>query len=147
MRHQVGSLETAEEIVQDVFLRVWQHRARLDPEGSLKALLYRSCHNAALNHLKHREIEQRWQRQALHAPEPPSAPAESAAQEHELAHAIQHAVAALPERCRLVFLLSRDQGLSYADIARTLGISIKTVETQMGRALKALRGALAAFTN
>lgn len=145
VRHQVGSAETAEEIVQDVFLRVWEHRTRLDPTGSLRALLYRAARNAALNHIKHREIERRWQAQVQSAPPPLAEGAEAQAREHELASAIERAVASLPERCRLVFLLSREQGLSYAEIAQTLAISIKTVETQMGRALKALRASLSNF--
>ena len=56
-----------------------------------------------------------------------------------LAAAIRAAIASLPDRCREIFLLSRDQNMTYAEIAKVLGISIKTVETQMGRALKALR--------
>ena len=63
----------------------------------------------------------------------------------QLVPVVDHALAALPERCRLIFIMSRQQGLSYHEIADTLGLSIKTVETQMGRALKALRSSLAAF--
>jgi len=65
----------------------------------------------------------------------------------ELARLVESAIARLPERCRMVFLLSRENGLSYAEIAGTLGISVKTVETQMGRALKFLRAELAAFVS
>jgi RNA polymerase sigma-70 factor (ECF subfamily) len=57
----------------------------------------------------------------------------------EMAMAIRVAVASLPDRCREIFLLSREQNMTYAEIAKVLGLSIKTVETQMGRALKALR--------
>ena len=145
VRQQVGSLDTAEELVQDVFLHVWQRRAQLDPDGSLHALLYRSAHNAALNHLKHLAIERRWARAVAAAPEPVGAGADAGVRERELSGAIRDAVAALPERCRLVFLMSRQQGLGYAEIAEVLDLSVKTVETQMGRALKSLRSALAAF--
>ncbi len=145
VRQQVGSMETAEELVQDVFLRVWQRRTRLDPEGSLRALLYRAAHNAALNHLKHRAIERRWASAVQAAPEPLALEAEAGVRERELSGAIKEAVAALPERCRQIFLMSRQQGLSYAEIADVLGLSVKTVETQMGRALKALRAALSGF--
>ncbi|HJU73447.1 MAG TPA: sigma-70 family RNA polymerase sigma factor, partial [Gemmatimonadaceae bacterium] len=62
--------------------------------------------------------------------------------ESELAAAVRAAVDRLPPRCREVFMLSRDSGLTYGEIAKALGISIKTVETQMGRALKALRESL-----
>ncbi|MBX6365938.1 MAG: RNA polymerase sigma-70 factor [Gemmatimonadetes bacterium] len=145
VRHQVGSMETAEELVQDVFLRVWEGRARLDANGSLRSLLYRSARNAALNHLKHRAVEERWRRAASLDVDPARGTAEDAVREHELAAAIDRTIAALPERCRLIFLMSRQQGLGYAEIAEILGLSVKTVETQMGRALKALRAGLAAF--
>ena len=145
VRHQVGSMDTAEELVQDVFLRVWERRAQLDPAGSLRALLYRSARNAALNHIKHQEIERRWASAARSAPEPVAAEAEAGVRERELSGAIRDTIAALPERCRLVFLMSRQQGLGYPEIAEILGLSVKTVETQMGRALKALRTGLAAF--
>ncbi len=128
-----------------MFLRVWERRARLDPAGSLRALLYRSAHNAALNHIKHREIERRWAQAAQAAPEPVAPEAEAGVRERELSGAIQDAIASLPERCRQIFLMSRQQGLSYAEIAELLGLSVKTVETQMGRALKALRAALSGF--
>ena len=65
--------------------------------------------------------------------------------ERELAGAIDASLARLPERCRLIFAMSRQQGLSYLEIASVLGLSVKTVETQMGRALKALRSQLAPF--
>lgn len=135
----------AEEIVQDVFLRVWERRTLLDPAGSLRALLYRSCRNAALNHLAHRRVERLWERSQAAAPERPAPSAEIGVRERELGDAIDAAVGALPERCRLVFLLSRDHDLSYAEIADTLELSVKTVETQMGRALRSLRRALTDF--
>lgn len=66
-------------------------------------------------------------------------------QYHELADAIAHAVDSLPERARQIFTMHREQGLSYAEIARALGPSVKTVENQMDRALKLLRARLAPF--
>lgn len=141
---QVGSAETAEDLVQDVFLRIWQTRERLDANGSLRNLLYRSAHNAAINHLKHRAIEGRWQRAQLSAAEATSSYHDPASYD-EVSTAVDHALAALPERCRLIFTMSRQHGLSYAEIAGALGVSLKTVETQMGRALKSLRAQLSPF--
>jgi RNA polymerase sigma-70 factor, ECF subfamily len=144
VRAQVGSADVAEEIVQDVLLRVWHNRSRLDPHQSLRQYLYRAARNHALNFLKRRRLETHWQ--SASNPTTQNAPAaDEAVREHELSTAIGQAVAALPERCRLIFLMSRDQGLSYTEIADVLGLSVKTVETQMGRALKALRANLAAF--
>jgi RNA polymerase sigma-70 factor (ECF subfamily) len=146
VRQQVGSAEAAEEVVQEVFLNVWRGRGGIDPDQSLRAYLYRAARNTALNQLKRRRLERRW----LAASAGPtshaiSAVADDAVREHELTIAIQQRVASLPERCRLIFTMSREQGLSYAEIAEALGISVKTVETQMGRALKTLRAGLAAF--
>jgi RNA polymerase sigma-70 factor (ECF subfamily) len=145
VRAQVGSADTAEDLVQDVFMRVWQTRNRLDPNGSLRSLLYRSAHNAALNFLKHRSVESRWLHAAATSPPRIAVGGDDPAAFDELARAVEHALAALPERCRLIFIMSRQQGLSYTDIADVLGLSVKTVETQMGRALKALRAAIATF--
>lgn len=142
---QVGSPEVAEDLVQDVFLRVWQSRTRLEVTGSLRALLYRSAHNAALNYLKHRNVESRWLHAATTSQSQPNSVAADPASVSELNDAIDSAVADLPERCRLIFMMSRQQGLSYPEIANALGLSIKTVETQMGRALKALRSRLSPF--
>lgn len=142
VRVQVGSAETAEDLVQDVFMRIWQARQRLDPAGSLRNLLYRSAFNASLNYLKHRNIEDRWLR--VSAVSDAARDADDPASFDELGQALDRALAALPERCRLIFMMSRYQGLSYAEIAEALGLSVKTVETQMGRALKALRVKLSA---
>jgi len=144
IRAQVGSAETAEDLVQDVFMRVWQTRERLDPDGSLRSFLYRAAHNAALNYLKHRNVENRWLRVAATSPEA-TVPGDDPAATEELRAAVAASVAALPERCRAIFLMNRQDGLTYNEIARTLDISVKTVETQMGRALKAIRGKLARF--
>ena len=145
VRPQVGSTDSAEEIVQDVFLRLWRARLTLDPSQSLRAYLYRAARNTALNQLKRRQLENRWLNSAAAAGEPTVGAADEDVQLHELSDAVQHTLTLLPERCRLVFTMSRHQGLSYSEIAEALGISIKTVETQMSRALKALRAGLAAF--
>ncbi|MFL5579389.1 MAG: RNA polymerase sigma-70 factor [Gemmatimonadaceae bacterium] len=137
----VRSGAVAEEIVQDVFLNLWRGRDRLAGEGTLRAYLFQAVRNRALNHLRHaRHVA----RHAAAAPRDDSAPAlgDALLVEAELAAAVRAAVDALPERCREVFLLSRGHNLSYVEIARTLEISVKTVETQMGRALKAIRRAL-----
>ena len=61
--------------------------------------------------------------------------------------AVRAAIAKLPERCRLVYTLHREQGLSYAEVAAVMGISVKTVDAQMGRALKSLRKLLGGFAS
>ena len=115
----VHSREVAQDIVQDLFLRLWE-RARIPIASLTAAYLYTAVRNRALSYLRHQR-------------------------EHELHEALQRAVADLPERCRLVFTLRRYRHLSNAVTARTLGISVNTVEQQMRRALKSLRNRLTPY--
>ena len=137
-----ASMES-EELVQEVLLQVWVRRASLASNEDLKTYLYRATRNRALNHLRRRRLEFLWSRSR-----PAEEPAVEQTDESDLTaldQATRDAIAALPERCREVFVLSREHQLTYAEIAYTMGISVKTVETQMGRALKALRAALEPF--
>lgn len=132
----------AEEIAQDVMLELWRRRESLTPDGSAQAYLFQATRNRALNHVRHTRVRQRGEPYAR-GPSA-SAPAGPAALvEEEIGVALQTALGEMPERTRRVFELSRIQGLRYAEIAETLGISVKTVEAQMGRALRALRERLA----
>jgi RNA polymerase sigma-70 factor (ECF subfamily) len=132
----------AEEVVQDVLLEVWRLRERLGDEESPRAYLIRATRNRALNHLRHLRVQERG---APYVESRVESPAEGASRvvEAELDAAVRGAVADLPPRCREVFELSRVHGLSYAEIAASLEISIKTVEAQMGKALRTLRERLA----
>lgn len=139
----VRSPDVAEELVQDIFLKLWAKREQLSEIESFRTYLFRAARNQALNWLRRQKLERRWQEEHSGEGEAQvSTLADEEATEQELSAAVQEAIGRLPPRCREVFLLSRDGGLTYAEIANTLGISVKTVETQMGRALKALRLAL-----
>ena len=132
----------AEELVQDVMLELWRRRESLAADGSAQAYLFQATRNRVLNHLRHLKIEQRSEPEVQS--EVASTPhADAEAVQEELDVAVQRAVQALPDRCREVFELSRVHGLKYAEIAKTLGISVKTVEAQMGKALRTLRERLA----
>ena len=132
----------AEELVQDVMLELWRRRESLAADGSPQAYLFQATRNRVLNHLRHLKIEQRSEPEIRG--EGSSAPqADSALVHEELDVAVQQAVQSLPDRCREVFELSRVHGLKYAEIAKALGISVKTVEAQMGKALRTLRERLA----
>jgi RNA polymerase sigma-70 factor (ECF subfamily) len=138
------SRAVAEEVVQDVMLELWRRREGLPVEESLRAYLFRATRNRALNSLRHSRVERRGE---PHAAGPTAEPARAPATlvEEEIDTALREAVGSLPERCRDVFELSRVHGLRYAEIASTLGISVKTVEAQMGKALRILRERLAAW--
>lgn len=138
----VRSRAIAEEIVQDVMLELWRRRESLARESSPQAYLFQSTRNRALNHLRHERVEKRGRPFAAGRSEI-DAPAPALLVEEEIEVALREAVAVLPDRCREVFELSRVQGLKYLEIAELLGISVKTVEAQMGKALRLLRERLA----
>ena len=132
----------AEEVVQDVMLELWRRREGITFETSLRAYLFQATRNRALNYLRRQRVEARGEA-TIAAAMPTPEPADSEARESELNIAIQEAIAGLPDRCREVFELSRIKGLKYSEIATELGISVKTVEAQMGKALRVMREQLA----
>ena len=133
---------TAEEIAQDVMLELWRRRESLRLEASLGAYLLRATRNRALNHVRHQRIVRRAEPFAA-AEIAPVQPTDRRSVQAEIDAALHDAVRDLPARCREVFELSRVHGLSYAEIAHTMEISVKTVEAQMGKALRTLRERLA----
>ena len=135
--------EAAEDVVHDVLFRIWERRAQWDIEGSLKTYLFTATRNRVLDYLRRLTIRR-------HTAADPAAAGtalrvvgiEERVEGAELAAAMQRAIGRLPERCRHTFLLQRQEGLSYEEVARVMGVSPATVKIQMGRALKALRAAL-----
>jgi RNA polymerase sigma-70 factor (family 1) len=136
----VHSRDIAEDIVQDVFTQLWRNRENLAVRDPLP-YLYQAVRNRIISHRRRMGVRDDWRQYVTAmAAEPPDGPGAAAmVEETDLAAAYTRALSELPERCRLIFTMSREQGLVYGEIAQALGISIKTVETQIGRALKALR--------
>jgi RNA polymerase sigma-70 factor (ECF subfamily) len=140
----VGSDALAEELVQDVLLRLWVQRERFDIRESVVAYLYSAVRNQALTHLRHEKVVHRWRLGSRSKPVPATpALADETTRAAELAKAIERAIAALPPRTREAFLLRRQHHLSYAEIATVMGTALKTVEIHLGVALKSLRKSLA----
>jgi RNA polymerase sigma-70 factor (ECF subfamily) len=137
-RNYVTDKQIAENIVQDVFVSVWQARTKLDPTKMIKAYLYTAVKNNSLKHIRHFKIENKGiEGSAAYIIDDESPDKKLDGKELELK--IHKAVNELPEKCREIFKMNRFENLKYAEIAAILDISIKTVETQMGRALKKLR--------
>lgn len=134
----------AEEIVQNVFFRIWEKRDQLQIDDSLKAYLYRSVHNESLNHIKHQKVKSSFQEHYSNYAEA-SNDASATMIASELEVQIQEAINELPQQCRIIFQLSRFEQLKYQQIADQLNISVKTVENQMGKALKVMRLKLVEF--
>ena len=134
----------AEEVVQDVLLEVWRRRDTLALEQEPRRYLMRATRNRALNHVRHQQVAARAAARDI-SEEAHAATAPAMVHAAELEVAIAQAVATLPDRCRAVFELSRRHHMTYAQIADALDIAPKTVENQMGKALRMLRVALAAW--
>ncbi len=126
-------------------MHLWERCDAGDVPLLTTAYLYTAARNRALKHLRHRRVVARWAERVASAPLPTGPQADERLRTREMAEAIRRAIDALPDRCRQIFLLSREKYLSYAEIAEVLGISVKTVETQMWRALKSLRKSLAPY--
>ncbi|KIO76639.1 RNA polymerase subunit sigma-24 [Pedobacter lusitanus] len=137
--------EGAEEIIQNVFCRIWEKRDQLKTDGSLKSYLYRAVHNESLSYLRHQKVKDSFQDYYTNHMEETSADAANKVLVSELDRHIQLAIAELPQQCRTIFQMSRFEQLKYQQIADILKISIKTVENQMGKALKVLRIKLVEF--
>jgi RNA polymerase sigma-70 factor (ECF subfamily) len=133
--------DDARDVVQQVFINLWEKRSDLDLSTSLKSYLFTSVHHRSLNVIRDRkkfsvgevpEVAGEWD---------VSAQIESM----ELEGKIREAIDSLPEKCREIFEMNRFEGLKYGEIASKLGISIKTVENQMSKALKILREQLGKY--
>jgi len=137
--------DIAEEIVQNVFFRIWEKKDQLQIDDSLKAYLYRSVHNESLNHIKHLKVKNSFQLQYSDHMESSNPDASGPLMASELENDIQKAINELPQQCRTIFQMSRFEQLKYQQIADQLNISIKTVENQMGKALRVLRSKLVEY--
>ena len=135
------SREDAEETVQSVFLNIWSKRGALGDTANPRAYLYAATRNHALNRSARAKLEQHYYETAeLEANPFDAAPAaDELVDQTRLEERVRLALDALPKGCRRVLELRWEQGLSYAEIAAALGISVKGVENQLGRARKALR--------
>jgi len=128
-----------EELVQEVFIKLWAVRASLDVSKSIKAFLFTMTRNMAFNVLKKAARDIKLQQELLaHLPSAHNH-TETAIREAELDQIKQQAVASLSPKRRLIFEMSRNEGMSYEDISLELGISPHTVKSQMSKALDGIR--------
>jgi RNA polymerase sigma-70 factor (ECF subfamily) len=138
--------ELAEEIVQEMFVKIWEKRSVLNIETSVKHYLFRSVRNHCLNQIQHEKIRKQYASKVLEAAQQ-EINTEQYFLEVDLIQRIEKCIESLPPKRREIFRLSREQGLKYKEIADKLDISVKTVEAQMGLALKYLREELKDFSN
>jgi len=135
----------AEEIVQNIFYKIWEKAEQINSGTSIQAYLYRAVHNESLNYIKHLKVRSNYQQQALYQMKNETDNASKKISFKELEGRLHQALNELPQQCRTVFQKSRFEELKYRQIAEELNISVKTVENQMGKALKILRSKLVDF--
>lgn len=138
--------EMAEETVQDMFVRIWEKRSTLNIETSVKHYFFRSIRNQCLNQIQHQKIKKQYASRIIESSHQEIDP-DQYYMEVNLLQRIEKSIDSLPAKRQEIFRLSREQGLKYKEIAEELNISIKTVEAQMGLALKHLRDELKEFSN
>lgn len=131
------SKEDAEESIQDMFVRLWEKTPDVNIDTSLKAYLYTSARNYTLNAIKKQQIERNYLNEYSENGELQES--DEKMSEAEIGQLIQLGVDTLPEKCREIFILCKQEGLTYEEIAEYLNISKKTIDNQMGIALRKLR--------
>ncbi len=128
----------AEEVVQDFFVKLWEKKEQISIDTSIKNYLFKSVKNQCLNFIKHNVIKENYIK-TKEVDIQQNINYEEHFIEVDLAKKIEESINSLPEKRREIFRLSREEGLKYREIAEKLNISVKTVEAQMGLAIKNLR--------
>jgi RNA polymerase sigma-70 factor (ECF subfamily) len=137
----------SEEIVQEVFLNIWKKRDRLKLNNEIQPYLFKSIQNLCFNFLSHKKVANKYYSviEVVYKNQAEEFNSYESVLYTELQSRVDQAIGSLPEQCRNIFQMSRQDGLKYGEIAEKLGISIKTVETQMSRALSKLKHELKEF--
>lgn len=138
------SKSISEDIVQDLFSDLWNLRKSLDPQQSISVYLYQAVKNKALDHIDHQKVVRRHQSNVAQTDKNVVQMQERihTQEEEKFIKAVRQAIDDLPQRAQQVYILHREDGLTYREIAEVMDISIKTVESQMSRALDLLRARL-----
>lgn len=135
----VNSKAIAEELVQELFTNLWDKRKFLDTTGSVRSYLYKSARNLSINHLKHQDVKNRYDKLWTTQKEYTEIEFNDKIREQQIRNAIATAIEELPSRSKMTYKLHRYDGLTYEEIANVMEVSVKTVESQMTRTLKILR--------
>ena len=144
----IKSKNTAEDIVNDVFLKLWENREQITIETSLKSYLFKSIYHHSINTLKHIQVQEKYKSFFKHHltldENDPEYPLVGVIKE-EINSIVQRTIDQLPAQCRKIFILSRVEHLEHEEIAQRLNISVHTVREQVRRALGKLRINLGEF--
>jgi len=135
----LNDIENAKEIVQDLFVHLYEKRDHLDINSSLKSYLFRSTHNRCINYINAQKIRGKYADHVKQIDNSKENSLENEVNKTELEHALYKAIDDLPPKCQIIFKMNRFEGLSNSEIADKLSLSKRTIETQISKALKILR--------
>ena len=138
----VSDSDTSEDLVQEVFGKIWNQSHELTIKTNVKSYLFGAVRNACLNHIRHQRVKSAY---SQGTPTERVIDQEAFLEMEELQEQLNSALAQLPEKRRKIFEMSRFEEKKYQEIADELDISVKTVETQMSRALKVIREVLKSY--
>lgn len=141
----VRDSQVAQDIVQELFVNLWIKREKLEIHTSIKAFLFQSVKNNCLDHIKHSQVELAFASRYINENAEEYENIYSDYTKKEILQALNVAIEKLPKQCKAVFEMSRFEYKSYKEIAEMLGLSVKTVENHMGRALHIIRLELKEF--
>lgn len=134
----VKDMDEAEDIVQAIFMKLWERRETLDIKHSIRSYLFKSVYHQCINQLEHRRIKQKYLERSQWNTEhtqPDAFP-------NELEEKLKRVVDGLPPQCRTIFMMSRYEELRHPEIASKLNISVNTIQNQICKALRILRAEL-----
>lgn len=136
-----GNTAESEEIVQDVFLNIWKKRERLKLDNDIKPYLFKSVQNLCYNFLEHRKVIDNYCAviELVYKNQAEDFNTYESVLYGEFKNKADQAIESLPQQCKTIFKMSREEGMKYTEIAAKLGLSVKTIETQMSRALAKLK--------
>lgn len=135
----IKDIEAAKELVQELFVHIYEKRENLDINSSLKSYLFRSVHNRSINLINSKKIRDRYAENYIKNTDIIINTIEQEVNVSEMENALHSAINELPPRCKTIFKMNRFEGLSNNEIAEKLTLSKRTVETQISKALKILR--------
>jgi RNA polymerase sigma-70 factor (ECF subfamily) len=137
----IANTTEAEDIVQEVFLNIWAKKDRLKLDDEIKPYLFKSVQNLCFNFIEHQKVVDSYYSviEVVYKNKKEEFDSYESVLFTEFQAKVDEAIGSLPEECRKIFKMSREDGLKYAEIADKLNLSVKTVETQMSRALSKLK--------
>ena len=145
INYYINDAEMAEELAQDIYVYLWENREKIKIRSSFKSYLYSASKNKSLNYIRNEKIKQRLFKNYQEQQTDSGLPEESYLDTSQLQEILKKSIDSLPERCREIYILSREKELTHKEIAERLNLSPKSVENQIGIALKKMREQLQPF--